>query len=193
MLGVLTAKTDQTWKSCKLAKNKKCSFRLPKLENHRVVHMIVGVVESLVTLTNARHWYNLDGLENVIWTKCRGFWQLQIRIQSCKFTNHRVVPMILWVVASMVTLTNARCWYNLVWLKSVIWTKMGDLCLVYRYGNHGGSACDWVVPATLYVTAPNCQVHKMAQPNSTSLRYSVNLNYTTWRQISQIPEFGPVT
>ena len=30
-----------------------------KLEIHRVVHMIVGVVASLVALTNARHWYNL--------------------------------------------------------------------------------------------------------------------------------------
>ena len=42
------------------------------------------------------------------WTKSRGFWKLPIIIQSFKLTNHRVVPMILWVVASMVKLTNAR-------------------------------------------------------------------------------------
>ena len=185
-----------------------------KLEIHRVVHMIVGVVASLVTLTNARHWYNLVWLKSVIWTKCRGFWKLQIIIQSCKFTNHRVVPMILWVVASMVTLTNARHWYNLVWLKSVIWTKCRGFWKLQiiiqscKFTNHRvvpmilwvvasmvkltntrhvynlewlakcglakterfvfgvqiwksvGSAYGWMGSATLHVTAPNCQVHK---------------------------------
>ena len=57
------------------------------------------------------------------WTKSRGFWKLPIIIQPCKLTNHRVVPMILGVVASLVKLTNARHWYNLEWLENCGFAK----------------------------------------------------------------------
>ena len=165
------------------------------LEIHRVVHMIVGVVASLVALTNARHWYNLVWLKSVIWTKCRGFWKLQIIIQSCKFTNHRVVPMILWVVASMVTLTNARHWYNLEWLESVFWPKLRDLCLVYRYENQ------WVVPMVGWVLQlcmwllQTVKCTKMAQPNSQENAGSPNFGLHINKKIKKITEsreFGPV-
>ena len=131
-----------------------------KLEIHRVVHMVVGVVASLVTLTNARHWYNLVWLKSVIWTKCRGFWKLQIIIQSCKFTNHRVVPMILWVVASMVKLTNTRHVYNLEWLAKCGLAKIERFVFGVQIWKSVGSAYGWMGSATLHVTAPNCQVHK---------------------------------
>ena len=131
-----------------------------KLEIHRVVHMIVGVVASLVALTNARHWYNLVWLKSVIWTKCRGFWKLQIIIQSCKFTNHRVVPMILWVVASMVKLTNARHVYNLEWLAKCGLAKTERFVFGVQIWKSVGSAYGWMGSATLNVAAPKWQVHK---------------------------------
>ena len=100
VLGVLTAKNRPNLKICENCQNKKCSFRLPKLENHRVVHMIVGVVASLVTLANARHWYNLVWLEKV--------------------------------------------WVGQNW----------EMCVGVQIWKSWGSACGWVVPATVYVTAP---------------------------------------
>ena len=61
-------------------------------------------------------------------------------LHTSKLANHRLVPLIIGVVASLVTLTNERHGYNLVWVKHVVWPILRDLCLVYRYED------PWLVP-----------------------------------------------
>ena len=66
-------------------------------------------------------------------------------------------------------------WYD--WKKCDL-DKTERCVLVCRYEKSWGSACDWVVPATVYVTAPNCQVYKMAQQTHQFLAGSENVGLT---------------
>ena len=52
------------------------------------------------------------------------------------------------------------------------------MCAGVQIWKSWGSACDWVVPATVYVTAPNCQVYKMAQQTHQLLPGSENFGLT---------------
>ena len=57
------------------------------------------------------------------------------------------------------------------------------MCVGVQIWKSWGSACDWVVPATVYVTAPNCQVYKMAQQTLQLLAGSENFGLTINKKI----------
>ena len=50
-----------------------------------------------------------------------------------------------------------------------------------------------MVPATVCVAAPNCQMPKMAQPTQPLSPGSENLGLHINKKMSKSPEFGPVT
>ena len=166
-----------------------------KLTNHRVVPMILWVVASMVTLANARHWYNLEWLESVCLAKTERIVFEGLILQTSKLGKHRVVPMVGGVLASLVPPTNTRHWYNLVWLTIWLFDKIERFVFGVQIWKSWGSAYDWVVPATLCVTAPNCQVHKMAQPNWTRKCRFSKFWFTHQQENQKITnsrEFGPV-
>ena len=57
------------------------------------------------------------------------------------------------------------------------------MCVGVQIWKSWGSACDWVVPATVCVTAPNCQVYKMAQQTHQLLAGSENFGLTINKKI----------